>query len=148
MPALSWLVARAAIAEMLRPVAIIFPTGITIERVFETPPKQVSDFPCIIIMGVAKAPPVRSSGLRERDYTARLRVAVDDADIHRSADILDSFTEAIIDAFDANLTVDGTVSNLIGPEWEEAQLLDAGGQNVRAVDGFVQFRMFDSPGFS
>lgn len=148
MPSINWLTARAEIATILSTVAITSPVASTIARVYETQPKQASDFPCVIIMGTAKGPPERSSGLRQRDYTARLRLLVQDADINRAADIIDAFQEAIVDAFDQNLTLNTKVSNLNGPEWEEPATLDAGGQNQQGADGFVTFRMLDNPGFA
>lgn len=148
MPSLSWLTARAEIAATLTGIAITSPLVQTIQRVYETPPKQVSDFPCLIIMGTAKDPPERSSGLRQRDYTARIRLIVEDADLDRAADIIDAFEEAMIVAFDGNLTLNGAVSNLIGPSFLEPGFVDVGGQEHRGVDAFVRFRMLDAPGFS
>lgn len=148
MPTTNWLTARAEIASVLTGVAITSPISATILRVFETPPKQVSDFPCVIIVGASKADPIRSSGLRQRDYTARLRLIVNDADINRAADIIDAFEEAIIDAFDANLTLNGKVSNLNGPRWNEPGVVDAGGQDQWGADAFVVFSMDDSPTFA
>lgn len=148
MPSINWLTARAEIAAILNGVAITSPIASSIQRVFETPPKYVSDFPCVMIVGTAKADPERSSGLREREYTARIRLLVRDADINRAADIIDAFQEAILDAFDQNLTLNSKVSNLNGPQWLEAGTLDAGGEDQWGSDAFVRFRMFDSPGFA
>jgi len=145
---INWLAARAEIAAILSGVSITAPVAASILRVFETPPKQASDLPCVIIVGVSKLAPVRSSGLREREYVARLRLIVQDADINRTADMLDAFEEAIIDAFDKNLTLNGKVSNLGGPSWNEPDTLDAGGQSQWGADAFVTFRMFDDPGFA
>lgn len=147
MPSINWLTARAEIANILTGVAITAPLAQSIKRVYETPPKQASDEPYIIIIGTAKADPVRSSGLREREYTARLRLVVKDADINRAADIIDAFQEAIIDAFDQNLSLNGKVSNLNGPQWLEAGVVDAGGQDQWGCDCFVRFRMFDDVAF-
>lgn len=148
MPSTNWLTARAEIAAILNGVSITAPVSQSILRVYETPPKAAPDFPCIIIVGTSKADPVRSSSLREREYTARIRLLVRDADVNRAADIIDAFEEAIIDAFDQNLTLNGKVANLNGPQWLEPGTLDAGGQDQWGADAFVRFRMFDDPGFA
>lgn len=148
MPTTNWLTARAEIASILNGVAVAAPIATSLVRVFETPPKQVSDFPCVIIIGTAKAEPERAMAIRDRNYTARLRLIVQDADINRAADIIDALQEAIIDAFDANLTLNGKVSNLTGPQWLEAGVVDAGGQDQWGCDAFVRFLMTDSPTFA
>ena len=143
MPSINWLTARAEIASILTGVAITSPISETIHRVFETPQTMISDLPCVMIVGVAKSEPQRSSGLRQREYTARLRLIVQDADIQRAADIIDALQEAITDRFDINLTLNGKVSNLNGPQWLEAGPVDGGGQDRQGVDGFVRFSMDD-----
>lgn len=148
MPSTNWLTARAEIATLLVTANITAPVASTIARVYETQPKQATDFPCVIIMGAAKRAPQRSSGLRQREYIAHIRLLVQDADVNRAADIIDAFQEAIIDVFDQNLTLNGKVSNLNGPEWEEPTTLDAGGQTQPGSDGFVTFYMDDIPGFA
>lgn len=148
MPSINWLTARAEIASILNGVAITVPIASSIKRVYETPPKQASDEPYLIIIGTTKAEPQRSSGLRSREYTARIRLVVKDADINRAADIIDAFQEAIVDAFDQNLTLNGKVSNLNGPQWLEAGVVDAGGQDQWGCDCFVRFTMDDSPTFA
>lgn len=145
---LNWLTARAEIAAILTGVAITSPINETIHRVYETPPKQASDYPCVIIIGTAKAAPERAMALRDREYTARLRLVVQDADINRAADIIDALQEAIIDAFDQNVTLNGNVSNLIGPSWLEPGMIDAGGQDQFGADAFVRFFMTDAVTFA
>lgn len=148
MPSISWRAARAEIAALLVNVAITDPDSQTIKRVYLTPHKTATDIPAVIIVGVAKGEPIRSSGLREREYTARLRLVVRDADIQRAADLIDAFQEAITDVFDQNLTLNGKVSNLNGPQWLEAGTVDIGGQEHTGCDALVRFRMFDDPGFA
>lgn len=148
MPSIAWLTARAEIATILTGVAISSPVAATIKRVYETPHKHVTDLPCVVVVGTAKPLIIRSSGLREREYVARLRLVIDDADLEQTADMIDAFEEAIIDAFDANLTLNGKVSNLNGPAWEEPETFDVGGQTRWGADALVSFRMFDDPGFA
>lgn len=148
MPALSWASARAEIAAILNGLAIGTPVAQALLRVYETPPKLAADFPCVVIMGIAKGEPQRAALIREREYTCRLRLLVQDADINRAADIIDAFQEAILVAFDGNLTLNGKVSNLHGPQWQEAETLDVGGQTQQASDGFVRFVMVDNVTFA
>jgi len=148
MPSINWLTARAEIATILTGVAITSPISASIQRVFQTPPKQLSDFPCVVIVGVQKGEPQRTAAIREREYTARLRLIVRDADLDRAADILDAFQEAIIDRFDINVTLNGKVSLVHGPLWQEAGTFEAGGQEHPAADGLVRFLMTDDPVFA
>lgn len=148
MPSINWLTARAEIATILTGVAITSPIAASIVRVYQHPKTNVTDFPSVMIVGVAKGEPERSSGLREREYTARIRLMVEDADLERQDELIDAFEEAIIDAFDANLTLNGKVSNLNGPQWLEPGPIEAGGLNRAGADGLMRFRMFDAPGFA
>lgn len=148
MPSINWLLARTEIASILNGVAITSPIATSIKRVYEHPKINVTDFPCVMIIGVAKSEPQRSSGLRSREYTARLRLMVEDSDIDRADDLIDAFEEAITDAFDQNLTLNAKVSNLNGPQWLEPGPIDAGGQARQGVDGFVRFTMDDDVVFA
>jgi hypothetical protein len=148
MPALSWLLARDEIVSILTGVAITDPAAVTLAKVYENHRNQITDFPCVIIMGASKPDPVRSSGLREREVVVRLRLVMRDADLHRTEAMLDAFEEAITTVLDNNLSLNGKVSNLNGPAWEEADTLDVGGQSRAGADALVTFRMLDDPGFA
>lgn len=147
MPSVSWLTARAEIASILTNLAITAPIAATIQSVFETPPAKVADDYCIVIMGTAKAVE-RSNGLRIRTYAAKIRLMVFDADLPRSADIIDGFTEAITSAFDDNLTLNGKVNNLQGPTWNEPGVVMVGAIEYSGCDGVVTFYLNDAPGFN
>lgn len=149
MAALSWRTARARIAVLLKGVAITSPATASILRVFETPPAQVSDFPCIIILGAEKA--IDRSTTRRREYVAHLRLVVRDADLNRAADLLDAFQEAIDDTFDANLTIGQRITNLVGPEWglpDAPTGGDVGGQIQQAADARLTITFYDDPAFA
>lgn len=148
MPSLNWLIARAEIKAVLENLSITNPIASTIQRVFESPPAQLSDFPCIMIVGTMKAEPDRSAMLQDRDYIAKIRLFVEDADIDRAYLIIDAFQEAILDAFNSNLQLNGKVTNLHGPSWDFPGFLDAGGREVRGAEGLVRFSMADSPAFA
>jgi hypothetical protein len=147
MTALSWLLARDEIVSVLTGTAITDPVAKTLARVYENHRQSITDFPCVVIMGASKPEPMRSSGLRDREVIVRLRLAVEDADVHRSESIIDAFQEAINTKFDEALTLNGKVSNLNGPAWEEADALDVGGQTRSGSDGLVRFQMLDDPTF-
>ncbi len=147
MPAVSWRTARAEIATILTGVAITDPITTSILRVFQTEPKQVSDFPCVVVLGTEKSP-ARSSGLRQREMTAHLRLAVQDADQNRAADIIDALQDAITDAFDANLTLNGKASNVNGPYWELPGVVAVGGQEQFGADCTVRITLYDDPVFA
>jgi len=147
MPTTSWRTARAEIATILTGLPITDPIAATILRVFQTPPAKASDFPCVIILGAVKGVD-RSSSLRRRQYTAHLRLVVVDADLDRAADLLDAFQDAIIDAFDANVTLNQKVTNVVGPNWELPAASDVGGQRQQAVDGTVELTIYDDPAFA
>lgn len=148
MAAVSWLLARDEIVSILTGLAITDPAAATLAKVYENHRNQITDFPCVIIMGAAKPDPVRSSALRDRSIEVRLRLVMRDADLHRTEAMLDAFQEAITTAFDGNLALNGRVSNLNGPAWQEADTLDVGGQSRSVSDAIVTFQIVDDPGFA
>ena len=52
----------------------------------------------------------RANSLREQEYTVHMQLAVLDADANQAADIASAFHGALVDAFDADVNLDNTVT--------------------------------------
>ena len=118
---MTWRLARTRIAAILAAIEITDPTDANILRVYETPPATVEDAPCFIIYPPALKTERAGGGLRIKTYTVRMRCLVADEAVDRAADLVDAFREAVVDAFDVDLTLAGTVTHIVGPDVEEAR---------------------------
>ena len=131
---------RDKLVGVLNSVAITDPSAQSIIRTYATPPGSVSDVPCVIIYPPAVDAVDRpTQGLRIKRYRVRLRCLVIDRDLDVGADIADAFREALIDAFDSNVTLSGTVVGITGPEAEEAKMYLYNGKDYTGVDLFLGF---------
>jgi len=118
---LTWRLARTRIAAILAAIEITDPTDANILRVYETPPATVEDAPCFVILPPALKLERAGGGLRIKTYTVRMRCLVADEAVDRAADLVDAFREAVVDAFDVDLTLAGTATHIAGPDVEEAR---------------------------
>ena len=127
---------RAGLAKIFGDVSIEEPSAQKIIKVYKTPPSKVMDWPCVVFYPPAADVVGREFSGREVHYTARCRVLVKDADIDVAADAVDSFREAILDAFDSATKIrdatDG--ARLIGQVCEEAAAFAYGGVNFTGFD--------------
>lgn len=144
----NWIAARGAIASILAGVTIDTPIATSIAKVFQMDPDQVADWPCAIIMGYSLNVQ-RGNGKREKLYAVRLRVAVRDADVSRTQEILESLGEAAIDAFDMHtrLGLGGNYYALQGPNWEEPRQEKVGGAMASCIDGILFITLKDAVAF-
>lgn len=113
---MAWRDARARIAAILAAVMITDPVITPIKRVYQNPWETVEDAPCFIFIPPARKVERSSGGLRIKTYTLTMRCLVHDDDLERAADMVDAFAEATIDAFDSDLTLSGTASDIKGPD--------------------------------
>lgn len=117
-----WPLAWNAIATVLRGISITDPISASIIKVYPYRNQTETDFPCVVMPN----PPGKTwrrgpGGFRERFYVVPLELLVTDADAERAAQILDSFEEAIGDAFDAAVSLGvgaGSIHIVEGPNWE------------------------------
>jgi len=131
---MAWRDARARIAAILGAISLAEPASVSITRVYETPPAQVQDTPCFIVIPPALEVKRGSSGLRIKTYTVRLSLLVTDEALDRAADLVDAFREAVVDAFDSDLTLAGTATMITGPNAEEASPIRYGGKDYTGID--------------
>lgn len=148
--ATSWSTARTAIASIIEAVSITTPIAESIKKVFQTQPANIADFPCVIIMGAAKRV-TRPPSLRSKYYDVRVRLVIRGADLARSADVIDAFEEAIIDAFDNAVKFNLAGENYLlmeGPNWEEPGMFDIGGQAHSGADAILSIKLQDAKAFA
>jgi hypothetical protein len=134
---MGWLAARTRIAAILAAVSITEPVEATIARVYENPWETVEDSPCFIFV----PPPrevERGSSLRIKTYTLMMRCLVYDDARERASDMVDAFVEATIDAFDSDLTLNGSASDIKGPRAPEgAKGFEYAGRRFVGIDCFL-----------
>ena len=94
----------------------------------------MQDLPCFIIYPPALDEVERSNGVRKKSYTVRLRLLVKDADLDKAAAFVDSYREAVVNAFDTELTLNGTAKLITGPRAEEASAFDYAGRSYTGID--------------
>jgi hypothetical protein len=145
---MAWLAARTRIAAILGAISITEPMLTSIKRVYVTPPKTVQDVPCFIIIPPALKVERGSGGLRIKTYTVRLRCLVSDESVERAYDLVDAFREAIVDAFDGDLTLSGTASFITGPNVEEAGGSEYGGMAFSGMDCLLTVQIQGPRAFS
>ena len=144
---MAWRDARREIKNLLETVSITSPVKQAINRVYETPPETVQDLPCFIIYPPALAVE-RSSSLRIKRYTVRLRLLVSDADLDRAADLVDAYREAAIDVFDGDLTLNHTCTQIVGPAVEEAASFAYAGRDYTGLDCLLTVEIKEARAFS
>lgn len=144
---MAWRDARTRLKALLGTVSISSPDEQAIKRVYETPPGTVQDVPCFIIYPPALSVE-RSSSLRVKKYTVRLRLLVSDADLDRAADLVDAYREAVIDVFDGDLTLNRTCTQIVGPAVEEAASFGYGGRDYTGLDCLLTVEMKEAKSFS
>ena len=124
-------------------ISITSPITSTVKRVyFGAPPGAITDLPCVIN---ALAEPERTLGManrREEKYriNVQLLVARATSEDERSSRIAASFWFSAKTAFDANVTIGGTVmfSTLRGANPTVPVILQHGGQAYIGFDGFLE----------
>lgn len=139
---------RDRLAAILGAIVITSPVAASIVRVYEMPPSTVEDMPCFIIYPPALKVERGSSGLRIKTYTVRLRCLVSDEGVERAAALVDAFREAIIDAFDSDLTLAGTATQIVGPEVVEASGFSYGGRDYVGMDCLLTVQIKEARAFS
>lgn len=146
---MAWADAKARIKTVLEGVSITTPETQSIARVFSDPPGSVpgGDVPCFIIYPPSVAVG-RGTARREKAYVVRLRLLVMDAGIEQAAAFVDAYREALVDAFDADVTLNGTASpGIIGQTVEEASGFSYGGIDYTGFDCLLTVSMVEAKAF-
>jgi len=102
-----WKDARAELKTILEGVSITSPITETIARVYEFPPAQVQDQPCIIIYPPALDVQRNIGSLRIKNYRVICRLLLRDEDLGRASELADAYREALADKIDDNVTLNG-----------------------------------------
>jgi hypothetical protein len=145
---MAWREARAQIAAILAAIYITDPVVLAIKRVYTTPPATVQDVPCFIIIPPALKVERGASGLRIKTYTVRIRCLVSDEALDRAHDLVDAFREAIVDAFDSDITLNHTVTQIVGPNVEEAGGAKYGSIAYSGMDCLLTVQIQEARNFS
>lgn len=147
---MAWKDARTEIKALLETVSIAEPIKEAIARVYEFPPPTVEDLPCFII-GLPALKIERGPSLRIRTYKVRLTLLVRDADVDRAAEIADAYREAILDVFDADVTLGGNCTQALAPEFEEGSGFEypgGSGKHYVGYDIFLTVEIKEAKAFS
>jgi len=145
--------ALTAIQGIIETVNISTPIVQQIERVYTYRSGKEADYPCVILSNPPGKRTLRGpSGYRQKLYDVELELAVKDADLDRAAAILDAYEEAIIDAFDAAVTLGlGSGYHVVsGPDWQPAREGPAPGSGVPVTSawGMLTVKMVDAKNYS
>lgn len=100
------------IIAIQRSLSITSPIAATIKRAYKYFPPQEAplETPCFQNAWTLVSEE-RGGGVRRQRYTVRMQLLVDDADQERAADIATAFHVALVDAFDADVTLAQTCSH-------------------------------------
>jgi len=143
---MAWADAKARIVEILEGVSITDPES-EIKRVYPDPPGTIADLPCFIVYPPALTVVRQSSSLRKKTYTIRLRLLVTDADLATASALVDAYREAVVDAFDADLTLNFTASIIDGPNMEEAASFTYGQRQLTGMDCILGITLMEAANY-
>lgn len=145
---------RAALDKLIllqAGLSISSPASIAVKKAYKyVPDRNISlpDTPCWMntFTHVRRE---RHHGQRDDFYIVNCRLAVNDADLDRAADIATAFHEAFADALDGNVTLNGTVvvANLRGGD-PTLVLVDWGGQSYVGLNEFVDLEIIETKTFA
>jgi len=143
---MAWADAKARIVAILEGVSITDPVS-EIKRVYPNPPGTIGDVPCVIVYPPALTVVRQSSSLRKKTYTIRLRLLVTDADLATASALVDAYREAVVDAFDADLTLNYTASIIDGPNMEEAASFTYGQRQFTGMDCILGITLMEAANY-
>lgn len=124
---MGWADARAELVTLLGTVAITAPIAQTIKKVYEFPPGTVQDKPCFILYPPAITTERNMGGLRIDRVRARIALVIQDADKDRAAQLVSAYVDQLGALIDANVTLNGKVTVVMGQETEEGSAITIGG---------------------
>lgn len=115
---------RSVIAQVVAiqgALTISAPSSQAIKKTWANPPPQqttINDTPAFLNEWTFNKEVRTTQGLREQYYSVRMMLLVEDADYDVASDIASAFMGALVDAFDATETLNGTCSwtNLRGAD--------------------------------
>jgi hypothetical protein len=147
---MTWADAKARIAVDLAAVSITSPVAQTIKHVYVDPPGSIQDLPCFIIY-----PPAckleRANSIRYKHYAVRLRLLLSDEKLDRASALVDAYREALLDALDAEVTLEGTATLIEGPDIEEAadfEIPQGSGKHYTGFDALLTVHIREAKTFS
>lgn len=131
---MTWKTARARVVTVLEGVSITSPAVLSFAKVFSTPPAVVRDLPCAILHIPGQSPERHPSGIREDTYTLPITVLLKDGLADTAAEALDEFREAIVTAFDTNVTLKGNAISIFGPRIDAPESREYGGARFTGME--------------
>lgn len=145
---MAWRDARGEIKTVLASVNITAPIVKAIAKVYETPPDSIEDDPCFVIYPPAIQEVIRAVSLRIKRYRVRLQLLLQDENKDRASDMVDSFREALVDAFDTKLTLVGKATQVTGPEVEEAAGFQYANETFTGFNAFLTVEIKEGVSFA
>ena len=139
---------RERIAAILGAISITSPVAASILRVYEMPPETVEDVPCFILFPPALKVERGSSGRRVKTYTLEMLCLVSDEAISDAAAIVDAFREAVVDAFDSDLTLNTTATLIEGPSVERGLAWKYAGRDFIGINCVLTVVLKEARAFS
>ena len=144
---MAWADARARIKTVLEGVSITqgsdSPITQSLARVYEFPPETVQDLPCCVMNGATLISERRVS-LRHKVYEEAIDLMLIDEGQTRAVELVEAYREAILDAFDADITLNGNASNIDGPQFGRPE----GDGTVTSVSFTITVRLTESATFA
>lgn len=119
-----------------------------IRRVYLNPPPTIQDWPCAIIYPPSLPEIRRGSGLREKDYRCKLRLIMTDEDADVASELVDTFREIVVDAFDVDVTLGGRVTQAYIESIEEMDTFNYGNKPFIGMESFLRMEMKESFAFA
>ena len=145
---MSWEDAEARIVEVLETLEITEPDAQKIVRVYPEMPGTIGDLPCVILTGPEVIAVNRINSIRSVVYALPLQLLLRDADKARAQALVKAYRKAIIDLFDANLTLQGRATAVEGPTDCKPATFDYGGQKYVGMDALLTVHIEEGKAFS
>lgn len=131
---MSWPEIREQLVQLFEGLAIEDPPA-TLKHVYEFPPANIEDDPCIVIYPPKRLPVTRGYGARTVHYTVSCLLLLQDEDALTAAKMIDAFAEKVLDVFDEATAIKG-----VGNAWLISQHIEAPrGALTYSGKGFVGF---------
>lgn len=144
---MTWADARARVTAILAAAAITDPIVQTMKRVYETEYSTIQDLPCCVLKE-GSVEVGRMTALREKTYQLGIDLIAHDADPEREILIVAAFREAILDLFDADVTLAHTATIITGPTCQAPRGITlAGGGTAAVIEMALTIRMHTASQF-
>ena len=134
---MAWPAIRDAVQAVLETVAITEPVAQTIVRVYEWPTETVAEHPAILMYPAGVTVERHAGQHRILHYALPLELVVHDEDQATANHIVESYRDALVNAFDTELKLGGEVTMVNGPDVQAATARTYGRTNFVGFDALL-----------